>query len=166
MKKKFFCNDRWLGIGLIVIAAFFAWQATFLRASNLQRDPGPKIFPWIGCGILAVCGILLFIKPGPDGKRMKLDAGEKKRLWTMLAIYIGCVICTWLLGVLIALPIMLFIVSYLFSKSSRPDMPKKKRLITTLIYTVLLFAAVYLIYIVVLDVEIQPGIILKALDWY
>ena len=166
MKNKFFCKDRWLGIALIVIAAFFAWQATFLRASNLQRDPGPKVFPWIGCGILAICGILLIIKPGPDGKKMKLNTDEKKRLFLMLGIYVGTVICTWLFGVLVALPIMLYIVSYLFSKSSRPEMPTKKRLITTLIYTVCLFAAIYLIYVVVLDVDIKPGIVLKALGLY
>ncbi len=163
MKNKFFCKDRILGVALIVIAAFFAWQATFLRASNLQRDPGPKVFPWMGCAILAICGILLLIKPGPDGKRMKLNADEKKRLWIMLAIYVGAVIGTWLLGVLITLPIMLYIVSYLFSKSSKPEMPTKKRILTTLLYTVILCVAIYLIYIVVLDVEIQPGIILKAL---
>jgi len=166
MKNKFWCKDRKLGVGLIVIAAFFAWQATFLKASNLQRDPGPKVFPWIGCAILAICGILLLVKPGPDGKRMNLNKDEKKRLLIMLAIYIGAVIGTWLLGVLITLPIMLFIVSYLFSKSSRPDMPTKRRLVTTLIYTVALSLAIYLIYIVVLDVEIQPGIVLKALGLY
>lgn len=166
MKKKFFCKDRILGVGLIVIAAFFAWQATFLKASNLQRDPGPKVFPWIGCAIFVICGILLLIKPGPDGKKMNLNKDEKKRLLIMIAIYVGAVIGTWLLGVLITLPIMLFIVSYLFSKSSRPDMPKKKRLLTTLLYTVVLSAAIYLIYIVALEVEIQPGLILKALGLY
>ena len=97
---------------------------------------------------------------------MNLNKDEKKRLLIMIAIYVGAVIGTWLLGVLITLPIMLFIVSYLFSKSSRPDMPKKKRLLTTLLYTVVLSAAIYLIYIVALEVEIQPGLILKALGLY
>ena len=166
MNNKFFNKDRKLGVGLIVVAAFFAWQATFLKASNLPRDPGPKVFPWIGCAILALCGILLLIKPGPDGKRMNLNKDEKKRLLIMIAIYVGAVIGTWLLGVLVTLPTMLYIVSYLFSKSSRPDMPTKKRLLTTLLYTVCLSVAIYLIYIVVLDVEIQPGLVFKALGLY
>ena len=68
---------------------------------------------------------------------------------------------TLLFGITATLPVVLFIVSYLFSKSSRPDMPTKKRIITTLIYTVCLSAALYLIYVVALDVRLKPGILFK-----
>ena len=163
MKKKFFCKDRYLGIALLVVSAFFVWQSLILKKSNLYKDPGAGIFPLIGCGILALCGIMLLIKPGPDGKRMKMNAEEKKRFFTILGIYILAVLGAWLLGILITLPIILFIVSYLFSKSSRPDMPTRKRIITTLIYTVIVSAAIYLIYIVVLDVTVRKGLLIKML---
>ena len=55
------------------------------------------------------------------------------------------------------LPVALFFISYFFSKSSKPDLPKKKRIIETLIYTVCLSAALYLIYVVALDVRLKPG---------
>jgi len=159
MNKKFFCRDRVLAVILLVISGFFAVEANMLPASNLQRDPGPKIFPWIGCGILALCAIYLLVKPGPDSKRMKLSKEEWKRLGIMLAIYLFLAIGTLLFGVIVTFPIALFIVSYLFSKSSRPDMPKMKRIITTLIYTVCVSGAIYLIYVVALDVRLKSGIL-------
>ena len=163
MKNKFFCKDRWLGLALLVVSAFFAWQSLILRKSNLAKDPGSSLFPLIGCGVLAVCGILLLIKPGPDGKRMRMNAEEKKRFFIIIAIYIFAVLGAWLLGILITLPIVLFVVSYLFSKSSRPDMPTGKRIVTTLIYTVVVSVAIYLIYVVALQVTVRPGIWTKGL---
>ena len=40
-------------------------------------------------------------------------------------------------------------------------MPTKKRIITTLIYTVVVCAALYLIYVVALDIDIRPGILFR-----
>lgn len=159
MDKKFWCKDRKLSVILLVIAAFFAWQANNTVIRQSAGDPGPKLFPWIGCGILVLCAILLFIKPGPDGKKMNLNKEEKKRLIIMLGLYLLIVVGGILIGITYILPIALFIISFLFSKSSRPDMSTKKRIITTLIYTVLLSAAIYLIYVVVLDVALKPGIL-------
>ncbi len=163
MDKKFFCKDRKLGIAIILIASFFIWRALLLEPSKLYHDPGPSVYPLIGCGTLIICGIILLIKPGPDGKRMNMNKEEKKRFWSMVAIYFGTVLGTWALGLMYTLPITLFIVSYLFSKSSRPDMPTKKRIITTLIYTVIVFIVIYLIYVVVLDVSIKNGVLIDLI---
>ena len=163
MNKKFFCKDRWLGLGMILIAGFFIWQSLILRPSNINKDPGPSVYPLLGCGILALCGIILFIKPGPDGKKMKMNADEKKRFWSIIIVYIFAVVGSWALGVLYTIPIVLYIVSYMFSKSSKPQMPTGKRLLTTLIYTVILSAAIYAIYVVLLEVTIKDGVLIKML---
>lgn len=163
MDKKFFCKDRKLGVAILLIAGFFIWRSLLLPPSRLSGDPGPSIYPLIGCGTMIICGILLIIKPGPDGTRMKMNKDEKKRFWTMIAIYFGTVFGTWALGLMYILPITLYVVSYLFSKSSRPDMPKKKRLLTTLLYTVIIFAVVYLVYVVVLDVSIKNGVLIDLI---
>lgn len=159
MKKNFFNRDRALAVILLVISAFTAYQATLLPASNLPKDPGSKAFPWIGCAILAICAIILFIKPGPNGKKMNLNKEEVKRLIIMLAIYLLFIVLSIVIGIMYTLPIILYIVSFLFSKSSVPDMPLKKRIIVTLIYTVAVCAALYLIYVVALDVRLKPGMI-------
>ena len=163
MNKKFFCKDRWLGLGMILVALFFVWQSLILRPSNLNKDPGPSVYPLIGCGILALCGLILFIKPGPDTTKMKMNPEEKRRFWSIIAVYILAVVGSWALGVLYTIPIVLFIVSYMFSKSSKPEMPTKKRIITTLIYTVVLSAAIYAIYVLILDVTIKDGVLIKLL---
>ncbi|NLL46793.1 MAG: tripartite tricarboxylate transporter TctB family protein, partial [Clostridiales bacterium] len=79
MNKKFFCRDRKLAVILLLVSGFFALQANTLPASNLQKDPGPRIFPWIGCAILAICALYLLIKPCADGKKMNLSKEEWKR---------------------------------------------------------------------------------------
>ena len=94
---------------------------------------------------------------------MKMNKDEKKRFWSMVAIYFGTVLGTWALGLMYTLPITLFIVSYLFSKSSRPDMPTKKRIITTLIYTAIVMVVIYLVYVVLLDVSIKNGVLIDLI---
>ena len=163
MDKKFWCKDRKLGLAIILIAGFFVWRSLLLPASNLYHDPGPSVYPLIGCGTMILCGLLLILKPGPDGKRMKMNKDEKKRFWAMLGIYFWTVIGTWALGVIYTLPITLFIVSYLFSKSSRPDMTTKKRILTTLIYTIIIFAVIYVVYVIVLDVSIKNGVLIDLI---
>ena len=163
MEKKFFSKDRKLGLAIILIAGFFIWRSLLLPASKLDGDPGPSVYPLIGCFTMILCGIILLVKPGPDGTRMKMNKDEKKRFWTMIAIYFGTVIGTWALGLMYTLPITLYIVSYLFSKSSRPEMPKKKRLLTTLLYTAIVFVAIYLIYVVILDVSIKNGVLIDLI---
>lgn len=157
MQKKFMCRDRILSIILLAISAFFAIKASQLRNSLLDGDPGPKVFPWMGCAILALCAIYLFIKPNPDGKKMQLSKEEWGRLGLMMGLYLFIVFGTVYLGIMYTLPVALFFISYFFSKSSKPDLPKKKRIIQTLIYTVGLSAALYLIYVVALDVTLKPG---------
>ena len=157
MQKKFFCRDRILSIILLVISAFFAIKANDQKASNLMGDPGPKVFPWMGCAILALCAIYLFIRPNPDGKKMQLSKEEWKRLGIMMGLYLFIVLGTVYIGIMYTLPVALFCISYLFSKSSKPDLTKKQRIIQTLIYTVCLAAALYLVYVVALDVRLKPG---------
>ena len=162
MKKKM-AKDRVLAIILLIIAAFFIWQTTGIEPRATEGDPGARAFPYLGSAVLIVCALILLIKPGPDSQRMNLNKDEKKRFWSMVAIYFGTVLGTWALGLMYTLPITLFIVSYLFSKSSRPDMPTKKRIITTLIYTAIVMVVIYLVYVVLLDVSIKNGVLIDLI---
>ena len=159
MNKKFFCKDRILAVILLVISGFFCFAGKHAPCKQSPEGSGPKIFPWIGCGILALCAVYLLINPGADGKKMNLSKEEWKRLGVMMAIYLLLVFGTLLFGIIYTLPVVLFIVSYLFSKSSRPDMPRNKRIVSTLIYTVCVSVALYLVYVVALDVRLRSGIL-------
>ena len=153
MKKKM-AKDRVLAIILLIIAAFFIWQTTGIEPRATEGDPGARAFPYLGSAVLIVCALILLIKPGPDSQRMNLNKDEKKRLLIMIGLYFLIIAGGIVFGVLYILPVVLFIVSYLFSKSSRPEYTTKKRVIQTLIYTVVLSAALYAIYVVLLDIQI------------
>lgn len=160
MKKKM-AKDRVLAIILLIIAAFFIWQTTGIEPRATEGDPGARAFPYLGSAVLIVCALILLIKPGPDSQRMNLNKDEKKRLLIMIGLYFLIIAGGIVFGVLYILPVVLFIVSYLFSKSSRPEYTTKKRVIQTLIYTVVLSAALYAIYVVLLDIQIRPGILFR-----
>ena len=154
-------KDRVLAIILLIIAAFFIWQTTGIEPRATEGDPGARAFPYLGSAVLIVCALILLIKPGPDSQRMNLNKDEKKRLLIMIGLYFLIIAGGIVFGVLYILPVVLFIVSYLFSKSSRPEYTTKKRVIQTLIYTVVLSAALYAIYVVLLDIQIRPGILFR-----
>ena len=160
MKKKM-AKDRVLAIILLIIAAFFIWQTTGIEPRATEGDPGARAFPYLGSAVLIVCALILLIKPGPDSQRMNLNKDEKKRLLIMIGLYFLIIAGGIVFGVLYILPVVLFIVSYLFSKSSRPEYTTNKRVIQTLIYTVVLSAALYAIYVVLLDIQIRPGILFR-----
>ena len=160
MKKKM-AKDRVLAIILLIIAAFFIWQTTVIEPRATEGDPGARAFPYLGSAVLIVCALILLIKPGPDSQRMNLNKDEKKRLLIMIGLYFLIIAGGIVFGILYILPVVLFIVSYLFSKSSRPEYTTKKRVIQTLIYTVVLSAALYAIYVVLLDIQIRPGILFR-----
>ena len=59
-------SDRVLGgIGL-ALAIFFAWAATLIQESFMTDAVGPKVFPWIIAGLLAICSLVFLLNPDPE----------------------------------------------------------------------------------------------------
>ena len=156
-------KDRLLGIIVLVIAAFFAYFTGKLGATNVEGDPGPKMFPYMGSIIMALCGIMLLVKPEKKEKGKFLSRDELKHAALLFGIYVLFVVMMKYLGFVITAPIVLFIVSFLFSKISDPDAATKKRIIRSLIYSAAVTAALYLVYVVALDAKLPSGALLKLL---
>ncbi len=53
------------GIGLI-LAVFFAWQASIIQESFLSDAVGPKAFPYIIAVLMGVASIWFLLKPDPE----------------------------------------------------------------------------------------------------
>ena len=53
------------GIGL-VIAIFFAWQASIIQESFLTDAVGPKMFPYIIAAVMGISSIYFLVKPDPE----------------------------------------------------------------------------------------------------
>lgn len=52
------------GIGLL-LAIFFAWQASIIQESFLTDAVGPKTFPYIIAGVMGLASLYFLLKPDP-----------------------------------------------------------------------------------------------------
>ena len=53
------------GIGL-VLAVFYAWQATIIQESFLTDAVGPKMFPYIIAAVMGLASVYFLAKPDPE----------------------------------------------------------------------------------------------------
>ena len=153
-------KDFGLGIFCILAAALIVYLSMQLKATNYEGDPGPRMFPIVGSVIMAICGILLVIKPDPAAgafmtKTQWFSAGK------MFCVYLLTVALFLFLGFTITIPIILFILSYMLSKLSAKDISPKKRLISSLIFAVVGGALVYLAYVVGLQASLPEGLLFE-----
>lgn len=58
-------SDRVFGIIGLLLAVFYAWQATLIQESFIQDPVGPKAFPFIIAIILAAASLVFVLKPDP-----------------------------------------------------------------------------------------------------
>jgi len=153
MRKLY--KDQVLGIILIVVAVFFGALTMGIAKSTLQGDPGPKVFPATACIMIGLCGLFLFAKPErKEGKRY-LSPEEWKRLAVLYGLYLLYWALLWLVGYRVAIPVILFLVSTLFARGTNTKPVK------TLLYTVVLSAVIYVIYIVVMESRLPEGILFE-----
>lgn len=151
MKKPY--KDQVLGALMVALALFFSWQTVLLPESTLEGDPGPKIFPAVACFLIGFCGLLLIINPSKKPGRQFLSKTEWKRLLTLYSLYVAYWALLWLVGYKIAIPVILFAISTLFSRS------KKVGWVKILIYTAGVTAFMFLLYTVILKTRLPEGIL-------
>jgi len=155
-------KDFGLGVFCVVLAAWIAYMTMQLKPSLYEGDPGPRMFPMIGSVLIAVCGIALIIKQGEPGKAF-LTAAQWKAAGKLFAVYILFVLLFWAFGFVIAVPVILFIITYMLSGLSAKDKTIKSRLIMSLIFAVLAGVVLYLAYVVGLDAKMPKGFLFQLL---
>ena len=152
-------KDRILGICSVLLSAWILFITVNLEIPTSKGDPGPKLFPLIGAIIILVCGIILIIKPGKDGKQF-MSKAQWKSAAIIFGVYLLFCVLLWLVGFMIAVPIMLFILTLMFQAQSRPDDPIKKRVIRSLIYAIIAGALIYVAYVIGLQAKLPTGLLL------
>jgi putative tricarboxylic transport membrane protein len=75
MARSIAWQETALGLGVLAFAAVVAWQTTVIPENAIYARVGPKVFPWITVGLLAVMGALLTIQ-GLRGGWEHDDPGE------------------------------------------------------------------------------------------
>ena len=155
-------KDFGLGVFCILFAALIIYLSLQLKATGYEGDPGPKMFPIIGSVIMAICGIALIIAPEKDQK-VFLTKAQWKAAFGLFGMYVVLALLLWLLGFMFAVPIVLFIITFMLSKLSVKDASVKHRLLISLIYGVVGGAVLYLAYIVGLKAQMPTGLLIELL---
>ena len=150
-------KDRLLGIILLLVSLFFFYFTMQQESARFEGDPGPKMFPLIGCILTAACGVLTLVHPEKKEGKTYLTKEEFKRAAKLFGLYAAFLLLIWALGFMITAPLLLFLISVLFSYESRPDDPIGKRLIRSAIYAVIVGAALYLLYVTALQTQLPKG---------
>ena len=165
-------NKKDFGFGIfgILFSAWVMYYSIYIlpNAKNV-KDPGPRLFPLIGAVLMFVCSLIVLIKPDPVklGEDGKPKPFLTKKQWLAAAkifgIYCLTALLYYLIGFTATVPIIIFILTYIMSKQTYPDMPTKKRLLKALIFAVIAGALIYAAYILGLQARLPKGIIWKML---
>ena len=155
-------KDFGLGVFCIVFAALIIYLSLQLKATGYEGDPGPKMFPIIGSVIMAICGIALIIAPEKDAK-VFLTKEQWKAAFGLFGMYVALALMLWFFGFMIAVPIVLFIVTFMLSKLSVKDATIKHRLLISVIYGVIGGAVLYLAYVKGLKAQMPTGLLFELL---
>lgn len=59
-------SDRIFGVVGLALAAFYVWSATLVKLSFISDPLGPKAFPFIIGGVLAVAAVVVLLAPDPE----------------------------------------------------------------------------------------------------
>lgn len=59
-------TDRTAALLLLALAAVVAWHSRTFRVAFLTDPLGPRALPLLAAGVLAVCGVVLLRRPGPE----------------------------------------------------------------------------------------------------
>lgn len=152
-----------LGVISLLLAGMFFYMTMGLKQTQYAGDPGPKLLPFIGSAIMAIFGIVLIVAPGKNGEQFMT-----KRQWLdvlkLSTVYILYTLCMWLFGFSVTLPVVLFVATFMLSKLSAKDATIKKRLLKSLVFTVIASVVVYILYIYLLDVTFPRGYVIRALQ--
>ena len=155
-------KDFALGVFCILFAALIIYLSLQLKSTAYKGDPGPKMFPIIGSVIMAVCGIALIVAPEKEEKRF-LTWKQWKAAFGLFGMYVGLALLLWFFGFMVAVPVVLFIITFMLSKLSVKDASVKHRLIISIIYGVVGGAVLYLAYIVGLRTQMPTGLLWRLL---
>lgn len=101
-----------MGIVVILFAAWVAWQTGKIPERLVSNEPGPKFFPYLSAGGMALFAVLTMIFDAPkDAETQKpyLTKDGWKRLAVILIEALLFVICMNYIGFLITAAIGMFV---------------------------------------------------------
>ena len=146
-------KNRQLGILCLFLCAFIVWQCGKITIRSADFEiVGPRTFPLIAAGLFGICGIaLLFQKQeGEDEKYM--TGHQLLRAAVMLGAYLLYLVLLYYVGLRIAAPIAVFVMTMLFGKG-------KVKWWQAAIFSIVFGICFYLLYVNLLHIRVPKGIL-------
>ncbi|MEQ2563909.1 tripartite tricarboxylate transporter TctB family protein [Ventrimonas sp. CLA-AP-H27] len=150
MKLK---RDQITGALLVLIGIIVAFMTSSFSVPFSMSYPGPKALPMIAVIGFIVCGAGIFVESTKSNKEEKVFL--VKEGWirvivstVILAVYI---LAMKYVGYLIATPVICYILTTLYAKGSKSTLKGR------LIYTILLTAIIYAVYVYAFGLGVPTG---------
>ena len=109
-------TDRIFGLFIVIVALAFIASATQIQTSFLADPVGPKTFPFLIGAVLALCGLMLVLRP--DDEQLRVQSAGK--LAFAVVVLLGYAYALRPLGFLIPTAIASGLVSYQISPRVTP----------------------------------------------
>lgn len=150
-------KDKTIGLIMLAVGACFSaltLQIKVPESSINIGEPGPRLFPMIGCALILFGSIGLMLQKGKAAEPF-MTKGQVNRMVQLSGLFILYIGALYLLGFTVSTPIMLFVSMTMFAGN------KKVPLWVKVIYSVLITAAIYLVFGKVLALALPKGLIVK-----
>jgi len=144
-------KDRFLGIIMLAISLLFAYYTTGIKMTSYEGDPGPRLFPYIACFVIGLCGLILVVRKNQTQYKTYLTKEQWKRFWVLFAIYVFNYLMLLWVGYKVAVPVTLTLSCFLFSKGNGTAAWKK------LVYVAAVSVAMYALYVMLLGASLPAG---------
>lgn len=152
MQKKF-NKDHAVGLILLAIGVIMGILSMGIRVRGNSTDPGSRLFPLIACGLIAVCGVLVFLTAGKASPKAYVGKDGWLRILIFMSVMIAYLLALKYLGFLLSTPFFLFATSTMLSGG------KKTSLVGRILYAVVLTAVTYLLFKYALKMSLPGGLI-------
>ncbi len=149
-------SEKITGVVILALGITMVILTSLIPVKTFSDDPGPRIFPYLGSFLLVISGLGILFTKSKKEKSVKDEPFLTKEGWKragiMTSLFIIFALALKFLGFLIATPVML----YLFYRQIAG--PEKTRPVKGIIYSLITFAAVYVVFSKVLNSFLPPGI--------
>jgi len=115
-------SDRIIASIMIAFVIFWGFLTTKLPETTMEGEPGPKFFPTVILGLMAILSVFLFFKSSKDHSSQTLESSEEpskesaevaeetkeetpsmKRIFSFYGVFFLALILTYYFGFLIGL---------------------------------------------------------------
>ena len=151
---KSFNKDKVIALICLVFGAVYMGTALTLPPTNLANDPGPKIFPVLGSGIVMLSSAAILLKRYEGAPKAAYTREQWGKAIQMFAVFVVYAVLLWLVGYLVATPLALFVTSFMFT-----DEGVKIALWKRILFAVIVTAVLYWIFAKVLIMLLPVGIL-------